>query len=106
VLALEGLPVDQLAPGALNYLDAAVLPTLDEPAAVHIQLGRCHARNARHLESRANVRRVEIDATGKIVIVCVEDAPEQQFDDPAGFEECLLKSLAERRKRKLRMPHP
>jgi hypothetical protein len=46
------------------------------------------------------VRRVEIDATGKIVIVCVEDVPEQQFDDPAGFEERLLKSLAERRKRK------
>lgn len=54
------------------------------------------------IKAGLSVSRVEIDATGKIVIVCVEDAPEQQFDDPADFEERLLKSLAERRKRKPR----
>jgi hypothetical protein len=54
------------------------------------------------LKAGLPVRRVEIDENGKIVIVCVEDAPEQQFDDPAGFEERLRRSLAERRKRKPR----
>jgi hypothetical protein len=54
------------------------------------------------MKAGLTVRRVEIEATGKIVIVCVEDAPDQQFEDPAGFEERLRRSLAERRKRKPR----